>query len=251
MKKRFFINLAYNGADYCGWQIQPNDPTIQESIQTALSTLYNSEVKIVGCGRTDTGVHASDYYAHVDLPELFTVKNLTYKLNNMLPKSIAIKQVFPVAAEAHTRFDATSRSYVYKMCFFKDPFSIKTIYKYDQSGRPDFDLMNKAAALLLDYKEFFPFCKTHADNDTYKCSLSVSEWVKISDDEWHYKVTSDRFLRGMVRMIVGMTLNVGLGRMELEEVQAAMQNQTRLIRAWSVPANGLFLDDITYPYLNG
>ena len=135
------------------------------------------------------------------------------------------------------------------MLFGKDPFRLETIYRFDQSGRPDIRLMNEAAALLLDYKEFFPFCKTHADNETYFCALSESIWTKITDDEWHFHISSDRFLRGMVRLIVGMTLNVGLKRLELERVREAMDNQERLVKAWSVPAHGLFLSRITYPYI--
>ena len=248
MSSRYFIRLAYNGTRYCGWQIQPNDPTVQDTIQQVLSTMYNDDIQVVGCGRTDTGVHASDYVLHVDLPDNFSVHDLVYKLNNMLPNDIRVYNIIPVAADAHARFDADSRSYVYKMVFGKDPFRQNTVYRYDQSGQPDHDFMNEAAALLLDYKEFFPFCKTHADTDTYKCDVRHSKWEKISDAEWHYNITSDRFLRGMVRMIVGMTINVGLGRLSLDTVKDSLDKQTRLQRAWSVSAQGLYLSRITYPY---
>lgn len=250
MSSRYFINLAYNGTDFCGWQIQPNDPSVQETIQSALATLYNRPVKVIGCGRTDTGVHASDFYAHADLEAKFTEKDLRFKLNTMLPKSINIKRVFKVDADHHARFDANSRTYIYQLSFVKDPFHQDTYYKYDQAGLPDLGLMNEAASLLTRYNEFFPFCKTHADNETYLCDLSHSCWTQLSDHQWHYKITANRFLRGMVRMIVGMTINVGLGRISLEEVKAAMEDQSRLVKAWSVPAQGLFLSKITYPFID-
>lgn len=249
MSSRYFIQLAYNGTDYCGWQKQPEDPSIQFDIEKTLSIIYNQPIQVVGCGRTDTGVHASEYFLHTDLPEKFQLKDLVYKLNNMLSKSIRIYNIIPVALEAHARFDALSRSYIYKLVFGKDPFNQDTVYRYDQSGRPDFNLMNQVAKLLLDYKEFLPFCKTHADNETNICDLSRSEWQAISEHEWNFHVTSDRFLRGMVRLIVGMCLNVGLKRLTLDQVKSAMDNQVRLEKAWSVPAKGLYLSQVTYPYI--
>ncbi len=249
MSSRYFIQLAYNGNDYCGWQKQPEDPSIQVDIEKTLSTIYNQPIQVVGCGRTDAGVHASYYFLHTDLPDRFQLKDLVYKLNNMLGNSIRIYKVVPVASGAHARFDALSRSYTYKLVFGKDPFNQDTVYRYDQSGRPDFNLMNNAARLLLDYDEFLPFCKTHADNETNKCKLTQSEWQAITEQEWHFHITSDRFLRGMVRLIVGMCLNVGLKRLELEQVKYAMDNQVRLEKAWSVPAKGLYLSQVTYPYI--
>ena len=249
MSSRYFIQLAYNGSDYCGWQKQPHDPSVQAEIESILSTLYNHPIEVTGCGRTDTGVHASTYFLHTNLPDKFDLKDLTYKLNNMLSRSIRIFRIIPVTSEAHARFDATSRSCTYKMVFGKDPFNQHTVYRYDQSGRPDMELMNKAAAHLLTYKDFLPFCKAHADNETNKCSLSRSEWQAVSESEWHFHITSDRFLRGMVRLIVGMCLNVGLKRLELDELKRAMDKQERLERAWAVPAKGLYLSQVTYPYI--
>jgi len=249
MSLRHFIHLAYQGTNFSGWQIQPNAPTVQAALINALSQIYNQPIHLVGCGRTDTGVHALNYYAHCDLPESeHSLRDMKFKLNNMLSRDIAIYGLKAMDAEAHTRFDPTSRSYVYKMVFVKNPFRHTATYRYDQAGRPDFAEMQRAAALLLDYQEFLPFCKTHADSETYTCKLQRSEWIKVSDDEWHYHVTADRFLRGMVRLIVGMCINVGLGRVKLETVNHAMKNQERLVRAWSVPASGLYLSDITYPY---
>lgn len=250
MSSRYFINLAYNGSNFFGWQIQPNVDTIQGVIERHLSQLYNTPVQVVGCGRTDTGVHASDYYAHLDLPsDIHSVEDLIFKLNNMLPAGIVINAFAEVEASAHARFDATHRSYVYKMTFKKDPFQQDCIFRYNQSGRPEINLMNEAATLLLEYDEYYPFCKSHADVETYRCDMSQSIWTKESESEWHYHVTANRFLRGMVRLIVGMTLNVGLERISLDEVRDALDNQSRLKRAWSVPPTGLYLNKIKYPYI--
>lgn len=249
MSHRHFIHLAYQGTNFSGWQIQPNAPTVQEALITALSQIHNQPIHLVGCGRTDTGVHALNFYAHCDLPESqHSLRDMKFKLNNMLPRDVVIYSLKQMDKEAHTRYDPTSRSYVYKMIFDKNPFRHKATYRFDQAGRPDWDKLQATARLLLDYKEFLPFCKTHADSETYTCDLRRSEWVKVSDNEWHYHVTADRFLRGMVRLIVGMCLNVALGRVELETVVHAMNNQKRLDRAWSVPACGLYLSEITYPY---
>ena len=248
-KNRTFVKLAYNGNAYSGWQIQPNAMTVQGKLQEVLSTLYQSSITLTGCGRTDSGVHASMFFAHVDLPDKFSLPDLHFKLNGILPADIVILDIRSIHDEAHTRFDADARSYVYKMVFQKDPFRHGQVYLFDQATKPDFELTQKAAGALLEYGEFFTFCKTHSENDTYKCDLRRSEWQAVSEGEWHYHVTADRFLRGMVRMIVGMCLNVGMGRMQLEEVRLALDNQERLARAWSVPASGLFLSEISYPYL--
>lgn len=250
MVTRYFLNLAYNGSTFNGWQIQPNDPTIQGNIEAVLSQLYNHPINVSGCGRTDAGVHASDYYAHIDLPpSSIPIQNLRYKMNNMLPNTISIKGIEAVSDDAHARFDATSRSYIYKMVFGKDPFRIGGVYKYDQSGQPSLELMNEAAATLLQYEAFYPFCKSHADVQSYNCQLTKSEWLAISDKEWHFNITANRFLRGMVRLVVGMCINVGLGRIELSEVRKALDAQKRLDKAWAVPAHGLYLSAIKYPYI--
>lgn len=250
MTTRFFLHLAYSGSSFSGWQIQPNDITVQGKIEEVLSQMYNQHINVVGCGRTDTGVHASDYYAHIELPtSSIAISDLAYKMNNMLPPSIFIKNIIPVAADAHARFDAIARSYVYKMVFDKDPFRIKGVFRYDQSGRPNIKLMEQAAALLLEYKAFYPFCKSHADVDHYNCFITNSEWIQISQQEWHFKITANRFLRGMVRLIVGMSLNVGLSRLSLSEVKSALDEQSRLEKAWAAPAHGLYLSKINYPFI--
>jgi len=212
--------------------------------------LLNAKTKIVGCGRTDAGVHALAYYAHVDLPnsEIDAVQ-LTYKLNTLLPASILIKEFIKVEPSAHARFDASERSYVYKMNFIKDPFLGAITYKFDQAGKLNFDLLQSAAKLILKHETFYTFCKTNTEVDNYKCEIKTSNWMKDSDTVWHYQITANRFLRGMVRLIVGMSINVALNRISLDEVDQAMKNSQRLTRAWSVPAHGLYLSHIEYPYI--
>lgn len=248
-KKRIFIKLSYKGTNYSGWQIQPNAPTIQDDIEKSLSKLYNESISIVGCGRTDAGVHASKYYCHVDIPEeRFTEKDLYYKLNGILNDEIAIMEILNVADDAHARFDATARSYFYNIHFAKQPFILDTSFKYNQSKIPDFQKLNEAAALLKAYKAFYPFCKSHTETDTFLCDISESYWEK-EDGHLKFNITANRFLRGMVRLIVGMCINVAIDKFPLGDVKEALEKQTRLQYAWSVPAEGLFLSNIKYPYI--
>lgn len=249
--KRYFIELAYDGKNYAGWQIQANALTVQEVIQTGLSKIYNQPIDITGCGRTDAGVHASQYYCHTDLPdERFETSLIAHKLNGVLPFDIGIKRVFEVDQDAHTRFDPSSRSYDYFMHFSKDPFLRHRSFRYNQSVSPDFDKLNEAAAFLLQYKEFYPFCKSNTEVETFLCDISKAEWSKGPDGNFEFQITANRFLRGMVRLIVGMCIHVAIGKVSLEEVREAMENQTRLEHAWSVPAEGLFLSSIKYPYID-
>jgi len=246
---RKFIHLSYKGTHFSGWQIQPNAPTIQDEIEKALSLLYNSKIDIVGCGRTDAGVHASKFYCHCDLEGAhFKNAQLAYKLNGILHNDIAIHEILDVQGGSHTRFDATSRSYIYKIHFHKDPFLTEVSFKFNQAGKPDVRILNEAVQLLIGFDEFYPFCKAHAQNDTYLCDIQEARWKEVGES-LHFHISANRFLRGMVRLIVGMSLNVASGKLSLNEVREAMEKQERLKHAWSVPAEGLFLTDIKYPYL--
>ncbi|PHN08058.1 tRNA pseudouridine(38-40) synthase TruA [Flavilitoribacter nigricans] len=248
---RYFAELAYKGTDFFGWQIQPEQISVQETIQSTFSTILRTPIEVVGCGRTDTGVHASQYYLHFDFDGEFPQHFLS-RVNKFLPPSIAIFRIFPVAEEAHARFDAFHRAYEYRMHFQKDPFKKEISYFYPFPKRPDIDKMQAAAKLLLDYEDFFPFCKTHHDAQTYKCDLNRSEWVADADGlSLSYHIAANRFLRGMVRLIVGMCINVGTGKLELDTVRRAMDEQSRLERSTSAPPEGLYLRDIRYPFLNG
>ena len=244
--QRYFIQLAYKGTNFFGWQIQPNHPSIQETIEEALTKLNkNKKVDVVGCGRTDTGVHASKYFAHTDLNLEFTEEELTFKLNSMLPEAIAIQKISPVSTEAHARFDATKRTYHYFIHHHKDPF-ISEVSWY-RKGQLDVKTMNKAAFRLLNHEDFECFSKVKTDVTNFNCKIYNAFWIK-SDKGLIFSITANRFLRNMVRAIVGTLIEVGEGKMTIEEFQEVMDSKNRSEAGQSVPAKGLFLADIAYPY---
>ncbi len=242
---RYFFEIAYNGSDRSGWQKQPNALTIQEDIENLLSKLYQKDICITGCGRTDAGVHALQYIFHVDLEDSFEQSQLLYKLNRMSNQHLAFYRMKKVKDEAHARFDATSRSYVYKISLEKNPFTLT----YNLPSRKNFNLdkLNTAAKILLDYDAFYPFCKSNSDVNHYNCGLTVSEWVMYDQNQIQFHIKGRRFLRGMVRLIVGMCLNYMNGLIDEQEIHKALQKQERLPKDLSVPPNGLFLDMIVYP----
>ena len=245
---RYFLELAYNGTRYNGYQIQPTNPSVQESIQNALSiVLRQDKIEITGCGRTDTGVHALQYFAHFNFDGIIP-PTLVRSLNALLKKDIIIYRCFPVDKNAHARFDASSRSYIYHIDIRPNPFRQETAYFCPFPEKIDKDLMQAAAKLLLQFNEFDTFCLVNTDAATRICDLRKSEWI-FNEWDWEYHVTSNRFLRGMIRLIVGMCLNVGRGKISLKEVEYALENKKALKQAWSVPASGLFLTDIKYPFL--
>ncbi|MFK7807393.1 MAG: tRNA pseudouridine(38-40) synthase TruA [Saprospiraceae bacterium] len=247
---RYFATISYQGTNYSGWQIQPHSPSVQEIIQKKLSTLLKSETKITGCGRTDAGVHAKGYVLHFDTEIPFD-DTLLFKINKMLPNDIVFHKVTEVEPSAHTRFDANYRAYQYFIGAKKDPFNTDIVYHYPMFHKLNKDRMQAAAKLLLEYKEFTPFCKTHSDAKTMICDLHQSEWNFDKEGRMVYHIAANRFLRGMVRLIVGMCLNVGLGKVKIETVRAAMDNQTLLTKSLSAPPHGLFLMDIRYPNVSG
>ena len=245
---RYFLELAYRGTQYQGWQKQPGDrPTVQDTIELSLSTLLNQETPVVGCGRTDTGVHALQFFLHFDL-EKELPKNFLYRLNKHLPKDISIFRIIPVSNENHARFDASHRAYEYRISTYKDPFKIDTAHYFPFSRFTDTDKVQEAAKLLLNYNEFFPFCKSNNDANTMICELYHAEW-QFDKDEWTFNISANRFLRGMIRLIVGMCLNVGQGKITLDEVKHAMDHQRLLTKSLSVNASGLYLKDIRYPFI--
>jgi len=246
---RFFVELSYNGTPFSGWQRQPNATTVQSTLEDAFSMILRSPIQVTGCGRTDTGVHAKQYFMHFDFSEDFP-KHFLDRLNKVLPAEIAIHRIFAVENDAHARFDAYHRSYEYHLVLSKNVFEKETTYHFPFEQFLDFDKMNEAASLLMNYDEFFPFCKTNTDVKTMICDLKRSEWVTDkSTGKLIYHVSANRFLRGMIRLIVGMCLNVGTGKVELTTVQEAMEQQIRLKKSWSVPPQGLFLCDIRYPFV--
>lgn len=243
---RFFIHLSYNGASYNGWQCQPGLPTVQATLEETLSTLLRQEVSVVGCGRTDTGVHASDFYAHfdADIPDSMDLDTLTMKMNGMLPPDIAIFELWPVAANAHARFDATARTYQYHVSDRKLPFRQGQYCRIYY--RPDVELMNRAAKILMEYEDFTSFAKVHTQNKTNICHLMEAHWDR-EEEGWVFTIRSNRFLRNMVRSVVGTLLDVGRGKLSLEGLVATIEAKDRSAAGTSMPACGLFLTKVEYP----
>jgi tRNA pseudouridine38-40 synthase len=242
---RYFLELAYNGTDFHGWQMQDNAPSIQQLITQKLSTILQTEISIMGCGRTDAGVHASQFFAHFDAEELPLDKaTIVHKLNTMLPESIAVYGLQQVQDDAHTRFHATKRSYQYFISTRKDPFTSNTSYKFNIPL--DLNAMNKACELLLGEKDFGCFCKANADNHTDICTVFNANWEQ-NEHMITFNITANRFLRNMVRAIVGTLLDVGQGRTRLEEFELILESKDRSSAGRSVPASGLFLSHVEYP----
>lgn len=241
---RYFIELSYNGTAYHGWQIQPKAITVQEVLEDALSTVLNDEISVMGAGRTDTGVHATQMFAHFDSERLFDTDDLVYKLNSFLPFNIAITDVFKVKPEAHARFDAIRRSYLYRISLKKNVFTHRNAYYIKQEL--DVEQMNAAAKILFEYKDFQCFSKTHTDVKTYYCDIMKARWF-VRDGEIQFAITADRFLRNMVRAIVGTMINIGLGKMSVEDLHTIIQSKNRSEAGYSVPAHGLYLTEVVYP----
>ena len=243
--KRYFIYLTYNGTNYCGWQNQPNGISIQQKIEEALSVLLRKPLSITGAGRTDAGVHARFMVAHFDWEdEPIDLPSLTERLNCMLPKDISILKILPVLPEAHARFDAISRTYKYYVCKEKDPF--KYPFSFRTNTLRDFEKMNEAAAILFEYVDFTSFSKLHTDVKTNNCKIKKAEW-KQEDNCWVFTIQADRFLRNMVRAIVGTLLEVGQGKLSLDGFRQVIESKDRGKAGSSAPEKALFLVDIEYP----
>ena len=242
---RYFIYLAYNGKNYSGWQIQPNGRTIQQCLEEALATLLRKPVNITGAGRTDAGVHARLMVAHFDWEESISdLVFLTEKLNRLLPKDISIYKVVPVREEAHARFDATSRTYKYYITQQKDPFNYELAWKIP--GKLDFEAMNAACQVLFDYIDFTSFSKLHTDVKTNNCCIDRAFWQQ-EGEMWVFTIQADRFLRNMVRAIVGTLMEVGRGKLSIDGLREVIESKNRCAAGTSVPGHALFLVDITYP----
>ena len=242
---RYFLELRYDGAAYCGWQRQPDAPTVQQTIEQALSKLLRHSVEIVGAGRTDTGVNASYYVAHFDTDAEFDTKQLLYKVNLVLPHDISIESIIPVPGEAHARFDAREREYTYYISTVKNPFRRHSAWINYQPL--DVDKMNEAAKSLLEYSDFTSFAKLNSNNKTNICRIMVAEWVREEGGVLRFTIRADRFLRNMVRSIVGTLVDVGRGRYTVEEFRAIVEAKDLSRSSAGAPAQGLFLSDVVYP----
>ena len=240
---RYFIELSYNGTNYHGWQIQPDAVSVQEKINSALSTIYQTEIEVVGAGRTDTGVHASQMFAHFDVDEEVD-ENLAFKLNSILPNDIFIKNIDKVDDEKHARFDALERSYEYRIWLGRNPFLLDFSWQI-HSQKPDVKLMNEAAKLLLKYEDFESFSKVKTDVYTFNCKVKQAFW-KQENELLTFYISANRFLRNMVRAIVGTLLDVGLGKITVDDFKNIIESKNRSNAGLSVPAKGLFLTQIKY-----
>ena len=245
---RFFITLSYDGTRYHGWQIQPNGDSIQQRLQEALSTLLRQPIEVVGAGRTDTGVHAKVMVAHFDWESEIAdgkwLNDLAYKLNKLLPPDIAVQEVRQVADDMHARFSATSRTYHFFIHTFKDPFLAADSWQVP--FKLDFEKMNEAAKVLLEYKDFTSFSKVGTDVKTNLCDIKEAYWKEVAQGQWCFTITANRFLRNMVRAIVGTLVEVGRGRISIEEVRRIIEAKDRCQAGESVPGKALFLVDIKY-----
>ena len=242
--QRYFITFCYDGTNYHGWQIQPNGNSIQEELQRALSTILRQDIAVVGAGRTDTGVHARMMVAHFNIDKEIDCVQTAYKLNRLLPRDIAVRNVKPVAEDMHARFSATSRTYHYYVHTSKNPFLRK--YSCELHYQLDFDEMNKAAEILMEYNDFGAFCKSHTDVKTTLCDVTTAKWIKVSDENWYFEITANRFLRNMVRAVVGTLVEVGRHRASIDDFRKIIEGKKRTEAGESMPANALFLEDIKY-----
>lgn len=247
--KRYFIEISYNGTSYHGWQTQPNALTIQECLDKALSIYFRQEVVTLGCGRTDAGVHATQFYAHFN--SIIGVDENSTKavtgINALLPYTIAVKRVFSVANEAHARFDATARAYQYHIHFEKDPFKIDRSWLY--KGELNYVEMNKAAAVLLNFIDFSCFSKSNTQTFTNNCKITSAYFEVEKDGSLIFNITADRFLRNMVRAIIGTLVLVGKGDITASDVSKIIESKNRSNAGQSVPACGLYLMKVEYPYV--
>ncbi len=245
MKQRYFIELAYNGTRFHGWQVQPNAVSVQETLEKALSTVCREEIAVMGAGRTDTGVHASYFVAHFESEkDSLGHPDFTYKLNSFLCADLVLFRISKVGEQAHARFDATSRTYHYFINQRKDPFALETSWYMNREL--DVYKMNVACAVLFDYVDFTSFSRLHTDVKTNNCKIYFARWVQ-KDHGVVFTIKADRFLRNMVRAIVGTMVQVGLGKLSIAEFREIIEAKDRGLAGASAPAQGLFLANITYP----
>jgi tRNA pseudouridine38-40 synthase len=243
--QRYFFELSYNGSSFHGWQRQPNAPSVQEEIETRLSQLHsNKTIAVVGCGRTDTGVHAKHYILHVDLPVISDVNQFLFKLNKMLPASIAVHAIRAVTENDHARFSAIQRTYRYFIHTKKDPFLADASWYLNQSF--DLEKMNQAAQFLHGKQDFTSLSKLHTDAKTNICDVRAAKWIQTDEHSFYFEIVADRFLRNMVRATVGTLVDVGFGKLNAEDVPKILAAMDRQAASTSVPAHALYLWKIEY-----
>ncbi len=241
---RYFVELSYNGKNYHGWQKQPNSISVQQLVENTLSNVIRKDITIVGCGRTDAGVHASQFFLHFDMEEELDTENLIFKLNSCLPTDIAIYRVFSVSDKDHARFSAVFRSYEYRIFLKKNPFFTDTSWQvYNQNY--DLKKMNEAAKILFEYTNFKCFSRSRTDVKTYNCKIMRAEWIQ-DNDVFVFHIKADRFLRNMVRAIVGTLLQIGQHKITLQDFRRIIESEDRTQAGASAKAKGLFLTEVGY-----
>ena len=241
---RYFIWFSYDGSRYHGWQVQPNGITIQSCLESALQTLLRQQIQVTGAGRTDAGVHARKMAAHFDTEQAFDTSLMVRKLNGLLPFDIAVDSIVAVPSEMHARFSATRRTYRYYIHTSKNPFTCR--YSLEIHYQLDFERMNEAGRLLTHYQDFGAFCKSGSDVKTTLCQVTHAQWHQTSETEWYFEISANRFLRNMVRAVVGTLIEVGRGRMSLDEFRLVVEGRKRTRAGESMPAKALFLEDVSY-----
>ena len=244
MVKRYFIWLSYDGTNYHGWQVQPNGISVQGELQRVLSTLLRQDISITGAGRTDAGVHARVMAAHFEIEADIDCKQLAYKMNRMLPQDIVIDRIEEVSLDMHARFSATERTYHYYIHTRKSPF--ERHYSCEIHYPLDFEKMNEAGRILTTYEDFGAFCKAHSDVKTTLCNVTRAEWIQTGDTTWYFVITANRFLRNMVRAVVGTLVDVGRGRLSLDEFRSVIEGKRRSDAGESMPGNALVLEYVKY-----
>jgi tRNA pseudouridine38-40 synthase len=241
---RYFIWFCYDGGNYHGWQNQPNGNTVQAELERGLSTLLRRAVSVTGAGRTDAGVHARRMAAHFDYDGDYDMGNLAYKLNHLLPQDIGVERIERVGDDMHARFSAIARTYHYYIHTGKAPFARN--YSLEMHYQLDFERMNEAGRILLEYEDFGAFCKAGSDVKTTLCKVTHAQWHQVSPTSWYFEITANRFLRNMVRAVVGTLIEVGRGRMTMEEFRRVIENGQRTQAGESMPAKALFLENVVY-----
>lgn len=241
---RYFLEIAYDGTNYHGWQMQPNALTVQQVLNDCLSTVLRESIETVGSGRTDTGVHAEQQFVHLDVAGKLNKEEACYRFNRILPHDIAVKNIYEVLPEAHARFDAIARTYEYRISLTNNPFI--HAYSHFLSRKPDVDLMNEAAAALLTFEDFTTFSKVKGETKHYRCLIYRADW-QMQQDRLLFTIRANRFLRGMVRLVVGTLLDVGSGKLSVADFKTTVASQNRHLASAAAPAAGLFLTKVEYP----
>lgn len=241
---RYFVWFAYDGTRYHGWQVQPNGITVQQELEHALSLLLRKDIMVTGAGRTDTGVHARQMAAHFDISEVLDCKSLAHRLNGVLPRDISVYRVEHVADDMHARFSATARTYHYYIHYGKNPFL--QLYSLQLHYVLDFKRMNEAGRILTEYTDFGAFCKAGSDVKTTLCHVTTAEWHQTGEGEWYFEIRANRFLRNMVRAVVGTLVEVGRGRLSLDDFRQVIESGRRTRAGESMPAKALFLERVEY-----